>query len=150
MEAPGEGEPHMQGKAIRTATVVGGGIMGSQIAAHLAGCGIPVLLLDVPTEGKNRNSVADKGKDGLRKLKPSPFYSSEALHLITTGNTADHLVEAGKTDWILEAIVELPGPKQELFAKFQEVMGPQTILATNTSGIPLKLLCKDLRHSDLM
>src|SRR3954470_7866947 len=93
---------------IRSATVIGGGIMGSQIAAHLAGCGIPVLLLDVPSEGANRNAVADKGKDGLRKLKPSPFYSAEALYLITTGNTADDLKRAGKTDWIIEAIVEQP------------------------------------------
>ena len=145
MKNPEKGEQRMQGNAIRSAAVVGGGIMGSQIAAHLAGCGISVLLLDIPTEGKNRNAVADKGKEGLRKIKPSPCYSSEALHLITTGNTADHLAEAGKTDWILEAIVELPGPKQELFAKLQTVMGPHTILSTNTSGIPLKLLCKDLR-----
>lgn len=132
---------------IRSATVIGSGIMGSQIAAHLAGCGIPVLLLDVPTEGKNRNLVADKGRDGLKKIKPSPTYSSDALDLIATGNTADHLAEAGKTDWIIEAIIEQPGPKQELFKKLAAVMGPHTILATNTSGIPLKELGKDLPAS---
>ncbi|HLP41864.1 MAG TPA: 3-hydroxyacyl-CoA dehydrogenase/enoyl-CoA hydratase family protein [Fibrobacteria bacterium] len=134
---------------IRTATVVGSGIMGSQIAAHLAGCGIPVLLLDiVPKEGgKNRNLIADKAKDGLRKVKPSPFYNAEALDLITTGNIEDHLAEAGKTDWILEAIVEQPGPKQDLFKRLQAHMGPHTILATNTSGIPLKLLGQGLSES---
>jgi 3-hydroxyacyl-CoA dehydrogenase len=132
---------------IRSATVIGSGIMGSQIAAHLAGCGIPVLLLDVPTEGKNRNLVADKGRDGLKKIKPSPTYSADALDLISTGNTADHLAEAGKTDWIIEAIIEQPAPKQELFKKLAAVMGPHTILATNTSGIPLKELGKDLPAS---
>jgi len=132
---------------IRSATVIGSGIMGSQIAAHLAGCGIPVLLLDVPTEGKNRNLVADKGRDGLKKVKPSPTYSSDAMDLITTGNTADHLAEAGKTDWIIEAIVEKAGPKQELFKKLASHMGPHTILATNTSGIPLSELGKDLPAS---
>ncbi|MDB5104628.1 MAG: 3-hydroxyacyl-CoA dehydrogenase, NAD-binding [Fibrobacteres bacterium] len=132
---------------IRSATVIGSGIMGSQIAAHLAGCGIPVLLLDVPTEGKNRNLVADKGRDGLKKIKPSPTYSADALDLISTGNTADHLAEAGKTDWIIEAIIEQPDPKRELFKKLQAVMGPNTILATNTSGIPLKVLCQDLNAS---
>nr|MDQ3003006.1 3-hydroxyacyl-CoA dehydrogenase/enoyl-CoA hydratase family protein [Fibrobacterota bacterium] len=129
---------------IRSATVIGSGIMGSQIAAHLAGCGIPVLLLDVPTEGKNRNLVADKGRDALKKIKPSPTYSSDVLDLISTGNTADHLAEAGKTDWIIEAIIEQPAPKQELFKKLAAVMGPNTILTTNTSGIPLKILAQDL------
>ncbi|MEO6095754.1 MAG: 3-hydroxyacyl-CoA dehydrogenase/enoyl-CoA hydratase family protein [Fibrobacteria bacterium] len=129
---------------IRSATVIGSGIMGSQIAAHLAGCGIPVLLLDIPTEGKNRNLVADKGRDGLKKIKPSPTYSADALDLISTGNTADHLAEAGKTDWIIEAIIEQPAPKQELFKKLAAHMGQHTILATNTSGIPLKELGKDL------
>ncbi|HKP98385.1 MAG TPA: 3-hydroxyacyl-CoA dehydrogenase NAD-binding domain-containing protein [Fibrobacteria bacterium] len=132
---------------IRSATVIGSGIMGSQIAAHLAGCGIPVLLLDVPTEGKNRNLTADKGRDALKKIKPSPTYSPDALDLITTGNTADHLAEAGKTDWILEAIIEQPDPKKDLFKKLAAVMGPDTILATNTSGIPLKALCSDLPAS---
>ncbi len=129
---------------IRSATVIGSGIMGSQIAAHLAGCGIPVLLLDVPSEGKDRNAVANKGRDGLKKVKPSPLYSSEATDLITTGNTADHLAEAGKTDWIIEAIIEQPKPKQELFQKLAPLMGPDTILATNTSGIPLRVLGEGL------
>jgi 3-hydroxyacyl-CoA dehydrogenase len=132
---------------IRSATVIGSGIMGSQIAAHLAGCGIPVLLLDVPTEGKDRNAVANKGRDGLKKVKPSPLYSAEALDLITTGNTADHLAEAGQTDWIIEAIIEQPKPKQELFRKLAPHMGPDTILATNTSGIPLKVLGEGLPES---
>ena len=132
---------------IRSATVIGSGIMGSQIAAHLAGCGIPVLLLDIPAEGKNKSAVADKARDALKKIKPSPLYSPDALDLITTGNTADHLAEAGKTDWIIEAIIEQPDPKRELFKKLQAVMGPHTILASNTSGIPLKILCQDLSAS---
>ncbi|HAO99472.1 MAG TPA: 3-hydroxyacyl-CoA dehydrogenase [Fibrobacteres bacterium] len=132
--------------AIRTATVIGSGVMGAQIAAHLAGCGIRVLLLDIPAEGANRNALAEKAKANLSKIKPSPFYSTEALHLIRTGNTADDLKDAGETDWIIEAIVEQPNPKRELFAKLQSVMGSSTILSTNTSGIPLKILCKDLNQ----
>src|SRR6185295_18234446 len=133
---------------IRSATVIGSGIMGAQIAAHLAGCGIPVLLLDIvdPKE-KNRSAIAQKGKDGLKKIKPSPFYSQEALDLISVGNIEDHLAEAGKTDWIIEAIVEQPKPKQELFKKLEPHLGPHTILATNTSGIPLKILCENLSDS---
>jgi len=134
-------------RPIKSATVIGSGIMGSQIAAHLAGCGIPVLLLDVPAEGKNRNAVADKGRDGLRKLKPSPVYSSEAFGLIRTGNTADHLAEAGKTDLIIEAIIEQSAPKIELFKRLQPMLGDHCVLATNTSGIPLKILSRDLDHS---
>ena len=134
---------------IRSATVIGSGIMGSQIAAHLAGLRHPG-----PAPGhrprrarRTATSIADKAKDGLRKVKPSPYYNAEALELITTGNTEDHLAEAGKTDWIIEAIVEQPGPKQELFKRLQAVMGPHTILATNTSGIPLKLLGQGLSES---
>ncbi len=134
-------------RPIKSATVIGSGIMGSQIAAHLAGCGIPVLLLDVPAEGKNRNAIADKGKDGLKKIKPSPLYSNEALSLIRTGNTSDHIADAGQTDLILEAIIEQAGPKIELFKRLQPLLGEHTILATNTSGIPLKILSRDLDHS---
>jgi 3-hydroxyacyl-CoA dehydrogenase len=134
-------------RPIKSATVIGSGIMGSQIAAHFAGCGIPVLLLDVPADGKNRNAIADKGKDGLRKVKPSPFYSADALSLIRTGNTSDHLADAGKTDLIIEAIIEQPAPKIELFKRLQTVVGEHTLLATNTSGIPLKILSRDLDHS---
>ncbi len=133
-------------QSIRTATVVGSGIMGSQIAAHLAGCGIPVLLLDVPTEGKNRNAIADKAKEALKKIKPSPTYTPEALDLIETGNIEDDLKKAGATDWIIEAIIELPEPKIALFKKLEAVASPHTILATNTSGIPLKLLCRELKE----
>ncbi len=132
---------------IRSATVIGSGIMGSQIAAHLAGCGISVLLLDVPTDGKQRSAIAIKGKDGLKKIKPSPLFTPEVLGLIKPGNTADHLADAGQTDWIIEAIIEQAGPKQELFKKLQALMGPNTILATNTSGIPLKILGQDLSPS---
>ena len=129
---------------IRSATVIGSGIMGAQIAAHLAGCGISVLLLDIPSEGKDKSAIANKGRDGLKKVKPSPVYSADAMDLISTGNTVDHLAEAGKTDWIIEAIIEQPGPKQELFKKLAAHMGPNTILATNTSGIPLKILGEGL------
>jgi 3-hydroxyacyl-CoA dehydrogenase len=134
-------------RPIKSATVIGSGIMGSQIAAHFAGCGVPVLLLDIPAEGNNRNAIAEKGKAGLRKVKPSPLYSTDALALIQTGNTGDHLADAGKTDLIIEAIVEKPEPKIDLFKRLQPFLSEQTILATNTSGIPLKILCKDLDHS---
>ncbi len=129
---------------IRTAAVVGSGIMGAQIAAHLASCGIAVWLLDLPAKEGDRNATSAKGKAGLRKIKPSPFYSEEALALIRPGNTEDHIEEAAKSDWIIEAIVEQPGPKQELFANLEKFMGPSSILATNTSGIPLRELGKNL------
>src|SRR5262249_4352353 len=90
--------PEPRVKGIRTAAVVGSGTMGAQIAAHLASGGIPVLLLDVPAEGGSRNALAEKGKQGLRKLQPSPFYSARALDLISTGNISDDLDKAGKTD----------------------------------------------------
>ncbi len=134
-------------KPIRYAAVFGSGIMGSQIAAHLAGCGIRVLLLDIPSEGKNRNAISQKGLDGLRKIKPSPLYTSNVLNLIQVGNTEDDLEAAGKCDWVIEAIIEQTKPKLELFAKLNKVAGPDTIISTNTSGIPLKILAQNFSSS---
>lgn len=132
---------------IRSAAVVGSGIMGSQIAAHLASCGIPVLLLDMAGEGADRSAIARKGKEALKKVKPSPVYSQEALSLIRVGNVEDDLAAAGACDWIIEAIVELPQPKIDLFAKLAPHLGAATILATNTSGIPLRTLSRGLPDS---
>jgi len=129
---------------IKSATVIGSGVMGAQIAAQLANCGIPVLLLDLPSEGKNRNEIADKARLGLKKIKPSPLYTASSLNLIKTGNLEDHLEDAGKTDWVIEAIIEKPGPKIDLFQKLEKLKKPETIISTNTSGIPLASLAEKM------
>ena len=119
--------------------VVGAGAMGSGIAALCASAGLPVVLLDIP--GKD-----DRGKparDGLAKAvkaKPAPFMDAARAALITTGNTEDDVGLLADCDWIVEAIIELPKPKQDLFAKLEALTKPGCIIASNTSGIPMHIL----------
>lgn len=137
---------------IRTAAVLGAGTMGAQIAAHLANAGIETLLLDiVPHEltddeqraGKSlgdravRDRIARHGLDVARKVKPAAFFTAHAAALVSVGNLEDDLERAAKADFIIEAIVENLDVKRALFERIDAVLGPRTIIATNTSGIPV-------------
>ena len=119
--------------------VVGAGAMGSGIVALCASAGLPVVLLDIP-------GADDRGKparDGLAKAvkaKPAPFMDPARAALVTTGNTEDDLGLLADCDWIVEAIIELPKPKQELFAKLEKITKRDCIVASNTSGIPMNVL----------
>jgi 3-hydroxyacyl-CoA dehydrogenase len=116
---------------IQSATVLGAGTMGAQIAAHLANAGLPVLLLDVTSD------AASSGLHRATKLKPDPFFLPETAGLIRTGSFDDGLADAGRTAWIIEAVVERLDVKQALFSKLAPHLGPRTIVSTNTSGIPI-------------
>ncbi len=122
--------------SIRTAAVLGAGTMGSQIAAHLANAGIPVLLLDV---------TPDAARDGLKRaaaLRPDPFFTKDAATLITTGGFDTDLQKLASVDWIIEAIVERLDIKQQLFERVETVRSPHTIVSSNTSGIPISALAE--------
>lgn len=123
---------------IASAAVLGAGTMGAQIAAHLANAGLPVLLLDV---------TADAARAGLaraRALKPDPFFLLETAALITTGGFDELLQEAGKADWIVEAVVENLDVKISLLSKLASVPGARAIVTTNTSGIPISRIAEGL------
>ena len=122
------------GTPIRSATVLGAGTMGAQIAAHLANAGIPVLLLDVTAEAA-RAGLARAGA-----LKPDPFFVAAAAALITTGSLTDDLARIATTDWVIEAIVERLDVKRDLFARVDAARGAHTIVSSNTSGIPIAAL----------
>ncbi|MCC7194508.1 MAG: 3-hydroxyacyl-CoA dehydrogenase/enoyl-CoA hydratase family protein [Gemmatimonadaceae bacterium] len=128
---------------IRKIGVVGAGIMGASIAALGASAGIPVVLLDIPgnddPKSPDRSAPARKGLERAVKAKPTAFVDADRAALVTTGNTADDLPLLADCDWICEAIVELPGPKQDLFAKI-EAVAPHAIVSSNTSGIPMSVL----------
>jgi 3-hydroxyacyl-CoA dehydrogenase len=124
---------------IRKVGVVGAGTMGGGIAALAASAGVPVVLLDVPGTD-DRNGPARQGLERQLKAKPAAFMDPERARLIRTGNTEDHLDLLADCDWIIEAIIELPAPKQQLFARLESVVKPTTIIASNTSGIPMKVL----------
>ena len=125
---------------IRSVGVVGAGTMGGGIAALAASAGVPVVLLDVPGDDKDRSAPARQGLERQLKAKPAAFMDPDRASLVRTGNTEDDLALLAGCDWIVEAIIEQPRPKQELFAKLEGLVKPTTIVASNTSGIPMKVL----------
>lgn len=127
---------------IRKVGVIGAGVMGAAIAAHLANVGIPSLLLDIvpPGETKDRDVVARGGLDKALKAKPAAFYSKRGARLVTIGNIEDDLQALSEVDWIIEAVVERLDIKQSLYERLEKVLLPQTIISSNTSGLPAHML----------
>jgi 3-hydroxyacyl-CoA dehydrogenase len=123
--------------------IVGAGAMGAGIAALAASAGLPVVLLDIPgsddARSPDRSKPARDGLERARKAKPTAFLDASAAARVTTGNTVDHLELLAGCSWICEAIIEQPGPKQELFAKLERIAA-DAIVTTNTSGIPMSIL----------
>ncbi|MGM0557395.1 MAG: 3-hydroxyacyl-CoA dehydrogenase NAD-binding domain-containing protein [Myxococcota bacterium] len=137
----------MAKKRIRKAVVIGGGVMGSGIAAHLANARIPVHLLDiVPKPGEDddpedpafRNKLARNAIQKMKKASPSPIYLERDLELITPGNVEDDLDALADADWVVEAVPERMSIKQDTFAKIEEHAGEDTIIASNTSGLSIE------------
>jgi 3-hydroxyacyl-CoA dehydrogenase len=120
---------------LQSAAVLGAGTMGAQIAAHLANAGIPVVLLDVTAD------AAAAGLKRARALKPDPFFVPDGAALIRTGSL-DDLSPLASADWIIEAIVEDLAIKQALVARVDEVRGPDAVVSSNTSGIPLAAIAE--------
>ena len=127
---------------IKKAAVLGAGVMGAAIAAHLANVGIPSLLLDIvpPDAAKDRDKVARVGLEKALKARPAAFYSKRAASLVTIGNIEDDLEDLADVDWIIEAVVERLDIKHALYTKIEQVLTPGTIITSNTSGLPAHLL----------
>src|SRR5437762_4651722 len=127
---------------IRKAAVLGAGVMGAAIAAHLANVGIPSLLLDIVPSGetKDRSSIARSGLEKTLKARPAAFYSKLGTQLVTVGNIEDDLHQLSGVDWIIEAVIERLDIKHDLYSKLETVLTPGTIISSNTSGLPAHLL----------
>ena len=138
---------------IKKAAVLGAGVMGAGIAAHLTNAGIECYLLDIIpfelTEDDKkkgltekspawRNRFAANGLAAVTKSKPASFFSKKNASMIKIGNFEDNLNWLADVDWICEVVVENLKIKQELFAKVEKVVKPTCIVSTNTSGIPIK------------
>lgn len=123
---------------ITKVAVLGAGVMGATIAAHLVNTGFEVLLLDLQVEknGKKTN-LADAAVASMKKAKPSPIYTSKWLGKIATGNFDEHMGQLKDCQWVIEVVVENLAIKKSLFDKVVPNMGPEAILTTNTSGIPI-------------
>jgi len=130
--------------SVKKAAVLGAGTMGAQIAAHLANAGIPTLLLDiVPRDAANdRNKIARAGYEAAKKAKPAAFFTSDLASLVTVGNFEDDLSKLKDVDLIIEAVVENLDIKRGLYEKVEQHRRPASVVASNTSGIPLKLLAE--------
>src|SRR3989337_1963254 len=132
--------------AIKQAAVIGAGVMGSGIAAHLANAGIPVLLLDVPSSNgpngndRGRNALAEGAIARMLKADPAPFMYAGAAKLVTAGNTEDDLKKLAEVDWIIEAVVEDLAVKQALYTKIEAVRRKGSLVSSNTSTLPLATL----------
>jgi 3-hydroxyacyl-CoA dehydrogenase len=113
--------------------------MGSGIAAHLAGAGLEVLLLDiVPPDGKGgRNAFAEGGKEKALKARPAAFFTPRDAAAIAVGNLEDDLDKAGKCDLIIEVVKEDLQVKRALFARLEPLLAEHAIVASNTSGLPI-------------
>lgn len=140
--APTDAPPN--GKtAIRRVCVVGAGVMGSGIAAQVANGGVPVLLLD-RVAGPDRDALARGAVERMRASDPTPFMSPGAARLVATGNIEDDLAAIETCDWIIEAIVEDPAAKRDLYRRLDAERRPGTPISSNTSTIPLDALLQDL------
>jgi 3-hydroxyacyl-CoA dehydrogenase len=141
---------------IRTAAVLGAGVMGAAIAAHLANVGIPSLLLDIvpPDAGQDRDKVARVGLEKAMYARPAAFYSKRAAKLVTVGNIEDDLSKLTNVDWVIEAVVERLDVKRSLYVKLEQVLAPGTIITSNTSGLPAHMLTQGrseaFRHNFLI
>src|SRR3954469_1422886 len=125
---------------IKRLGVVGAGTMGSGIAALAASAGIPVVLLDIPAPKGDRNDFAKGGLERARKARPAAFMDPTRASAVTTGNTDDNLVMLSDCDLVIEAIIEQIEPKRALYQKLEKVLPAHTIIASNTSGIPMSQL----------
>jgi 3-hydroxyacyl-CoA dehydrogenase len=121
---------------IRSVAVLGAGVMGAQIAAHVANAGIPAVLLDVTSE------AAAEGLKRARALKPDPFFTPDTWKLVTTASFDQGLARLGEADWIIEAIVEQLDVKRTLLTRVDQARRPGSIVSSNTSGIPIHALAE--------
>lgn len=138
---------------IKRVAVLGSGVMGAAIAAHLANCGIPSVMLDIvmpnlpdadQKKKHKRNAIVDGAKAALLKAKPSPLYSKSYADLIETGNFEDDMARIADCDWIIEVVKEDLNIKKKVYAGVAQHRTPGTILSSNTSGIPIKAMAADM------
>jgi 3-hydroxyacyl-CoA dehydrogenase len=129
---------------IKKVVVIGSGTMGSGIAAQVANAGIDVTLLDLPSKEGSRNQITENAKEKILKSRPPLLVEKEKANLITTGNIEDDFKEVEEADWVVEAVVERIDIKHNIYSKIQAVRKNESIISSNTSTIPLKILSANM------
>jgi 3-hydroxyacyl-CoA dehydrogenase len=139
-----------QNLQIRKVAVLGAGVMGAQIAAHLVNANVPTLLFDLPAKEGEPNGIVNKALEGLKKLDPSPLASPTKVQFIEAANYGQHLEKLRDCDLVIEAIAERIDWKSDLYHKVAPYLGAHAIFATNTSGLSINKLAaafpESLRH----
>ncbi|MFZ4551948.1 MAG: 3-hydroxyacyl-CoA dehydrogenase/enoyl-CoA hydratase family protein [Aquabacterium sp.] len=129
---------------VRKVAVLGAGVMGAQIAAHLVNCKVPVVLFDLPAKEGPKNGIVTKAVENLKKLKPAPLGVTEDAALIQQANYEEHLEVLRGCDLIIEAIAERLDWKEDLYKKIAPFVNDNAILATNTSGLSITAMANVL------
>ncbi|MEM7656970.1 MAG: 3-hydroxyacyl-CoA dehydrogenase/enoyl-CoA hydratase family protein [Bacteroidota bacterium] len=157
VETPTPSTSNTWHRSIQKVAVLGSGVMGSRIACHFANIGVEVLLLDIvpreltpKEEAKGltlehpavRNRLVNDALKAAVKGRPAPLYVKDSAKLITTGNFTDDFAKIADCDLILEAVVERLDIKQKVFAQVEEYRKEGSIVATNTSGIPIHMIAE--------
>ena len=132
---------------VRKVAVLGAGVMGAQIAAHLVNVKVPVVLFDLPAKDGQKNGIVTRAVDNLRKLKPAPLGVPEDAALIRAANYDDDLALLAGCDLVIEAIAERMDWKLDLYRKVAPHLAPHAIVASNTSGLSITKLSEALPES---
>ena len=132
---------------VKKVAVLGAGVMGAQIAAHLVNCRVPVVLFDLPAKEGSKNGIVSKAIEGLKKLKPAPLGVVEDAALIQQANYEEHMEQLLECDLIIEAIAERMDWKTDLYHKIAPFISEGAIVASNTSGLSITTLSEALPDS---
>lgn len=125
---------------VKKVAVLGAGVMGAQIAAHLVNARVPVVLFDLPAKEGPKNGIALRAIDNLRKLSPAPLGVKDEASLIRAANYEDDLALLKECDLVIEAIAERMDWKHDLYGKVASHLASHAIFATNTSGLSITAL----------
>ena len=129
---------------VKKVAVLGAGVMGAQIAAHLVNVKVPVILFDLPAKEGPKNGIVTRAIDGLKKLKPAPLGVADDAVLIQQANYEEHLDLLKDCDLVIEAIAERMDWKLDLYKKIAPHLAPHAIIASNTSGLSIAQLSEAL------
>jgi 3-hydroxyacyl-CoA dehydrogenase len=129
---------------VRKVAVLGAGVMGAQIAAHLVNCKVPVILFDLPAKEGPKNGIVTRAVENLKKLKPAPLGVPEDAALIEQANYEEHLARLSDCDLVIEAIAERMDWKLDLYQRIAPAVAPHALVASNTSGLSITKLSEVL------
>jgi 3-hydroxyacyl-CoA dehydrogenase len=132
---------------VKKVAVLGAGVMGAQIAAHLVNVQVPVVLFDLPSKEGPKSGIVAKAVEALKKLKPSPLGVPEDAALIQQANYEEHMALLAECDLVIEAIAERMDWKLDLYRKIAPFVAPHAMLASNTSGLSITKLSEALPES---